>query len=89
MSIDVKDILFWIFLAFSMILLIWTVFGNSPSEFITLSSFIFTVLLKVWKISDRQIISKMKFGNLETKFNGLENSFINLAKDFKEHIKHK
>lgn len=74
MNIDIKEILFWIFLIFSMVLLIWRVFGNTPSEFITLTSFIFTVLLKIWSISDR--LTK------------LEISFKYLAKDFKEHIKH-
>lgn len=43
---------------------------------------IFTLLLKTWSISDRQI-------KLGIRFNNMENSFTRLAKDFKEHIKHK
>jgi len=82
MKIDIKDILFWIFLALSMILLIWNVFGNSPTEFITMVAILFTILLKVTLISER--VTK-----IETKFYYLSNSFINLAKDFKEHIQHK
>jgi len=77
---NIKDILFWVFLIFGLILLIWTVFGNSPTEFIALVALIFTGLLKTWSISDRQIKSEMKLQNLE-------NSFIRLAKDFKEYIK--
>lgn len=70
---NTKEILFWIFLFISMGLLIWTVFGNSPTEFIALAGLIFTMMLKMWSISDRLI-------KLETRFN-------NLARDFKEHIK--
>jgi len=75
MKVDIRDILFWIFLILGVILLVWNVFGNSPSEFIALVAIMFTILLKVWKISDNQI-------KLETRFNAL-------AKDFKEYIKHK
>lgn len=75
MKTDIRDILFWIFLILGIILLIWTVFGKSPSEFIALVVLIFTVLLKVWKISDRQIRLEMRFRAL--------------ARDFKEHTKHK
>ncbi len=81
MKKDIKEILFWIFLLIGIALLIWNVFGNSPTELITLSTLIFTLLLKVWSISDRQIKS-------EVKTNRLERSFMKLVKDFKEH-KHK
>ncbi len=82
MKIDIKEIIFWIFLALSIILLIWNVLGNSPGEFITIVAILLTILLKVVSISER-------LTKVETKFNYLSNSFINLAKDFKEHIKHK
>ena len=55
-----KDILFWIFLIIAMVLLLWNVFGNSPSEFITLITIIFMVLLKMWAINDRQIKTETK-----------------------------
>ena len=74
MKLNIKEILFWIFLVIAMALLIWNVFGNSPSEFITMVAILFTILLKVISISER-------FTKIETKFNFL-------AKDFKEHIKH-
>ena len=75
MKIDIKEVLFWILLILSIILIIWNVFGNSPTEFIALVSLIFTLLLKVWSVSDKQI-------KLEMRFNAL-------AKDFKEHIREK
>jgi len=74
MKLNIKEILFWIFLVIAMALLIWNVFGNSPSEFITIVAILFTILLKVISISER-------LTKIETKFNFL-------AKDFKEHIKH-
>lgn len=58
MKLDIKEILFWIVLVIAMILLIWNVFGNSPSEFIALASIILLVVMKVWSISDRQIKSE-------------------------------
>ena len=75
MKIDIKEILFWIILILAIILLLWNIFGNSPSEFITMITLIFAVLLKVWSISDKQIRAGMKFNTL--------------AKDFKEHINNK
>jgi len=77
-----KEILFWIFLIFGLILLIWSVFGKSPTEFIALVALIFTVLLKTWSINDRQIKFEMKLKNLE-------NNFIRLANDFKKQVKYK
>jgi len=74
MKLNIKEILFWIFLTIAMALLIWNVFGNGPSEFITMMAILFTILLKVISISER-------LTKIETKFNFL-------AKDFKEHIKH-
>ena len=75
MSIDIKDVLFWIFLVISLGLLVWYVFGDSPTEFITLVAIIMTVLFKIWGVSDKVL-------KLETKFNFL-------VRDFKEHINHK
>ncbi len=75
MKMDIKETLFWIFLALGVILLIWAVFGNSPTEFIALVTLIFTGLLKTWSISDKVI-------RLEMRFNAL-------AKDFKEHLNHR
>ncbi len=72
--VNIKEALFWVFLIISMILLIWNVFGNSPTEFITMVAILFTVLLKVMLISER-------LAKLETKF-------YYLARDFKEYVGH-
>jgi len=68
----IKEVIFWIVLTLAVGLLIWNIFGNSPTELITLITLIFAVLLKVWAISDNQI--KMEMG------------FNSLARDFREHL---
>lgn len=75
MKLNIKDVLFWVFLIIAMVLLVWNIFGNSPSEFITLIAILFTVLIKVMSISERLV-------KIETKFKFL-------ARDFKEHVKDK
>jgi len=75
MKINFKETIFWIFLIIAIILLIWNIFGNSPSEFITIVAILFTVLLKVMLISERLV-------KLETKF-------YYLARDFKEQVTNK
>jgi len=65
---NIKNLLFWIFLIIGLVLLIWGIFGNSPTEFVTLVTLIFAVLLKVWSVSDRQIKLEMRFKNLARDF---------------------
>lgn len=77
---NIKEIIFWILLVFSMVLLIWNLIGDSPTEFIALAGLIFTVLIKMSTLGERLV-------KVETRFNNLENSFIKLAEDFKEHVK--
>lgn len=76
---NIKEILFWIFLFISMGLLIWAVFGNSPTEFAALAGLIFTLMFKMWSLGERQI-------RLEMRSNGLVRDFKNLAEDFKKHM---
>jgi len=55
MNVDIKDVLFWIFLLLGIILLLWNVFGESPEEFTALLTLNFAMLIKMWSISDRLI----------------------------------
>ena len=82
MKVTLKDILFWITLILGLILVIWNVFGNSPTEFIALATLIVAVLFQVWRTSDRQI-------RLEERFNYMGRDFKKLSEDFKQHIKYK
>lgn len=76
--IDIKEILFWIFMVLSIVLVIWYVFGNSPEEFLVLVSLMLTGLFKTWSVSDR--VTK-----IETKFNFLARDFKELQHKSKDH----
>ena len=58
MKINLKELFFWIFLVLSMSLLLWNVFGNSPSEFIIMAGIIFMLVLKIWSIKILRSIMK-------------------------------
>jgi hypothetical protein len=73
MKFALREIVFWIVLILGLVLLVWNVFGNSPTEFIALATLIFAVLLKVWNISDRVL-------KLEMRFNVLAKDFVKYVK---------
>ena len=78
MKINIKEILFWISLIIAILLLLWFIFGNSPTEFFTILSLIFMIVLKLWSISDKQLITEMR----------IKSGFENMKKDI-ELIKNK
>lgn len=63
MKINIRELLFWIILIFALALLLWNVFGKSPTEFVTIISIIFMLVLKIWSISDQQIKSDINAKN--------------------------
>ena len=73
---NIREVLFWIFLVLSIVFLIWRVFGNTPTELITFITIIFMVVLKLWSVSNRQIKHEMKVKN---SFNKMRQD-INLIK---------
>ena len=75
---NIKEILFWIFLILSIILLLWYVFGNTPSEFFTIITIILMITLKIWSISDRNIRLEMQLKSLE---DNIKDSFNKMKKD--------
>jgi len=74
MKIDIKEALFWIFLIIAVTLLLWSVFGNSPTELITIISVLFMITLKIWSVSDKQIKSDLN----------VKNSFDEIKEDINE-----
>ena len=48
----ILSILFWILLIILIVLIIWRIFGNSPSDFSILITALLTILIKMWAISD-------------------------------------
>jgi hypothetical protein len=86
-DVDIRDVIFWIFLIFSVGLLVWNVFGNSPTEFLALVAILFTIFLKTWQISDRQIKSDMRFGMLARDFKSLSGDFKEHLRNYDNHLK--
>ncbi len=70
MKVNIKDIIFWLFLIVALALLLWNVFGNSPTELVTFISIIFMLVLKMWAISDQQIKSDIIVKNSFNKVKG-------------------
>ncbi len=48
----ILDALFWIFLIISIVLILWRIFGDSPSEISIIVSIAFMMMFKMWDISD-------------------------------------
>ena len=86
MKVNIYDILFWIFFILAVGLILWYIFGNSPTLEQALLVLIITFL---FKIQSNLIHEEYEIKELKKKFILMESSFIKLAKDFKEHIRHK
>ena len=78
-KINIYDILFWISFIIAVTTILWYIFGSSPTIEQALLVLIIAFLFKVQ--------ASITTNNIETK--NLKNSFMHLAKDFKEHITHK
>lgn len=79
---DIRDVIFWLFLIIALILLIWKVFWGSPSDFYILFTLSIGILFKTWAISSRLERHLGEFGQFKR-------SFVALVQDFKEHVKKK
>ena len=66
-----RDILAWIFLLASVVLVLWLIFGNSPTELAVFSVIAGFVLVKMFD-------SEKRLGYLEM---GMKNGFYNVKKD--------
>ncbi|MBI2672245.1 hypothetical protein HYX16_04895 [Candidatus Woesearchaeota archaeon] len=65
----------------SIILILWNLFGESPTETIAIMAAIFTVLIRVGSVEKGLV-------KLETRFDFFERDFKELCKNFKEHSGH-
>ncbi len=48
----ILDILFWILLIIGIILVIWRIFGNSPTDLSIIITFILMLMFKIWSMND-------------------------------------
>jgi len=83
MKINFYDILLWIFFLFAVFIALWYLFGNSPTLEQALLLFIIGFM---FKLQSNFISNKTELKFLNIRFNRLENSFVRLANDFKNHI---
>ena len=71
-KIKVLDILFWVFLVIGVVMVLWRVFGNSPTDLQVVVPFVIMGLVKVWNVNERQIKLEM----------GTKNGFSRIKQDF-------
>ncbi len=69
---NVFNILFWILLAIGIGLLIWKIFGNTPSDLTIMLTFTLMLMFKIWSVSDD--LKDFKH-NVKISFNNMRNDF--------------
>jgi len=71
------DILFWIFTILSLILVLWLVFGNSPTELFVSSAVLVAIFMKILSMSEKQVRLEMRtkngFSNMKSDINLIKN----------------
>lgn len=82
----IEDIIIWILFILTIIIVLWFIFGNTPTFEQTILAiaitFLFTIGIKLGGFGE-------KLNSIERKFNILEKSFIKLVGDFKKHVNEK
>lgn len=85
MKVDIKETLFWILLIIALGLLLWNIFGKSPTEFVIIITIIFMTVLKIWSISDQQIRTDINiqysFNKIKSKMNSLRNDILSIKEN--------
>ncbi len=81
MNTKITEALFWTLILLSIFLLLWKIFGNSPTSDMVIYPIVIALVVKSWTTSEDIATIKSKLGNLERQFSAL-------AEDFKEHLKH-
>ena len=70
--IKILDILFWVFLVIGIVMIMWRLFGNSPTDLQVLVPFVVMGFLKIWNMNEKQIRLEM----------GTKNGFSRIKYDF-------
>ena len=71
----ILEILFWIFLIVGIILILWKVFGKSPTDLSIIITFILMLMFKMWAMSDE---TKEFKHEVRISFNKVKNDFNNI-----------
>ena len=75
----IANIIAWALIILGIILILWKIFGGSPTEFSILITLISGILFKIMTLGSDLSALKEKVKNINNKFNAL-------ASDFKAHI---
>lgn len=83
---DIFNILSWIFFIIGIVLLIWYIFGNSPTELAITITFLLMLMMKMWNIRDNLKDFKhevrFSFHKIKEEINNMENRTIKLENKF-------
>jgi len=71
---NILNILFWIALVVGIVLVLWRIFGDSPSDLSIMITFLLILLFKIWGISD----------NLNGFKHEVRTSFVKVKSDLKD-----
>jgi len=73
----ILDVLFWIALAVGVIMIIWRIFGKSPSDLVIITPFIVMLTAKILNVSDElknfRYYTKLSFIKFRENINRIEN----------------
>ena len=62
-KMNIYDVLAWIGLIVSAILIIWYILGNSPAEFFVIVSLLFVVYTKISSVENKVVENKINLKN--------------------------
>jgi len=73
---QILNILFWILLIIGIVLILWRIFGNSPTDLSIILTFTLMLMFKMWAIGDELKEFKQEvrfsFNKVKTDFEKLE-----------------
>ena len=73
----ILNILFWVLLVVGIILILWKIFGNNPTDFSIIITFTLMLMLKMWSLSDElkefKYDVKSSFGKIKRDVSEIKN----------------
>ena len=79
---QILDIIFWVALIIGIIMVLWRIFGDSPTDLAIITPFIVMLISKIWDINndfrDFRHQVKSSFSNVRGDINRIENKIDSL-----------
>jgi len=80
----ILNIIFWIALVIGIIMVLWRIFGNNPTDLAVITPFIIMLISKIWDINndfkDFRYHVKSSFNKVKTDMGRIENKIDKLIK---------